>query len=140
MDAKILALTSPIPKTLFIEAGVFRGRTFSTYAELSTAIIRYLEDKVSVSMVPRSSSSSVTTSLVQHLHEGEQENEAASRKKNSLSGFSCSVRVKAMVKTKARAKEFAGTMVILITTAEIARTRSKTVGQRQCHEKARKTQ
>ena len=45
-----------------------------------------------------------------------------------------------MIKVRARAKEFAGTVVIVISTGEIARTRSKTVGQRQCHEKARKTQ
>ena len=52
-DAKILALQSIIPETLFGEAGVFRGRSFSTYAELRTAIIRYLDDKVPVSMITK---------------------------------------------------------------------------------------
>ena len=50
-DAKILALKSIMPETLFGEAGVFRGRSFSTYAELRTYIIRYLDDKVPVSMM-----------------------------------------------------------------------------------------
>ena len=40
-DAKILALKSIMPETLFGEAGVFRGRSFSTYAELRTSIISY---------------------------------------------------------------------------------------------------
>ena len=74
-DAKILALQSIIPETLFGEAGVFRGRSFSTYAELRTAIIRYLDDKVPVSMITKSSSASATTSLVQNLIEGERETE-----------------------------------------------------------------
>ena len=64
-----------MPKTLFGEAGEFQGRRFSTCAEVRTAITRYLEDKVSVSMVPRSSSSSVTTTFAQHLSAGVQENE-----------------------------------------------------------------
>ena len=71
--AKILVLKSIMPETLFGEAGVFRGRSFSTYAELRTSIIRYLHDKVS--MMTKSSSSSVTTSFVQNLIEGERENE-----------------------------------------------------------------
>ena len=80
-DAKLLALKSIMvsPETLFGEAGVFRGRSFSTpkgYAELRTSIIpRYLDDKVPVSMMTKSSSSSVTTSFVQNLIEGERENE-----------------------------------------------------------------
>ena len=64
-----------MPETLFGEAGLFRGRSFSTYAELRTSIIRYLDDKVPVSMMTKSSSSSVTTSFVQNLIEGERENE-----------------------------------------------------------------
>ena len=36
-DANILALKSIMPETLFGEAVVFRGRTFSTYAELRTS-------------------------------------------------------------------------------------------------------
>ena len=73
-DAKILALRSIMPETLFGEAGVFRGRSLSTNAELRTSIIRYLDDKVPVSMMTKSSSSSVTTSFVQNLIEGEREN------------------------------------------------------------------
>ena len=73
-EAKILALKSIMPETLFGEAGVFRGRSFSTYAELRTSIIRYLDDKVPVSMMTKSSSSSVTTSFAQNLIEGEREN------------------------------------------------------------------
>ena len=74
-DAKILALKSIMPETLFGEAGVFPGRSFSTYAELRTSIIRHLDDKVPASMMTKSSSSSVTTSFVQNLIEGERENE-----------------------------------------------------------------
>ena len=35
-DAKILALKSIMPDTLFCEAGVFRGRSFNFYADLRT--------------------------------------------------------------------------------------------------------
>ena len=68
-----------MPETLFGEAGVFRGRSFSTYAELRTSIIRYLDDKVPVSMMTKSSSSSVTTSFVQNLIEEERENEGGDK-------------------------------------------------------------
>ena len=74
-DAKILPLKSIMPDTLFGEAGVFRGRSFSIHAELRTSIIRYLDDKVPVSMMTKSSLSSVTTSFVQNLIEGKRENE-----------------------------------------------------------------
>ena len=70
-DAKILAVKSIMPKTLFGEAGVFRGRSFSTNA----SITRYLDDKVPVSTMTKSSSSSVTPSFVQNLLVGEGENE-----------------------------------------------------------------
>ena len=53
-DAQILALKSIMPETLFGEAGVFRGRSFSAYAEFRTAIIRYLDDNVPVSMMTTS--------------------------------------------------------------------------------------
>ena len=53
-DAKILAVKSIMPETLFGEAGVFRGRSFSTNA----SIIRYLDNKVPVSTMTKSSSSS----------------------------------------------------------------------------------
>ena len=65
-NAKILALKSIMPETLFGEAGAFRGRSFSTHAELRTVIIRYLDDKVPVSMMTKSSSLNVTTSCVQN--------------------------------------------------------------------------
>ena len=72
-DAKILALKSIMPETLFGEAGEFRRRSFSTYAELCTSIIRYLDDKVPVSMMTKSSSSNVTSCFVQNVIEGERE-------------------------------------------------------------------
>ena len=78
-DVKILALKSIMPETLFDEAGVFRGRSFSTYAELRTSIIRYVDDKVPVSMMTKSSSSSVTTSFVQNLIEGERKRRGGQR-------------------------------------------------------------
>ena len=49
--AKVLALKSIMPKTLFGEAGVFRGRSFNVKMDLSTAIINRLDDKVPVSMM-----------------------------------------------------------------------------------------
>ena len=45
------------------------------HAELRTSIISYLDDTVPVSMMTKSSSSSVTPSFVQNLIEGERENE-----------------------------------------------------------------
>ena len=49
-DATIAVLKSIMPKTLFGEAGVFRGRSFNLYADLRTAIINSLDDKAPVSM------------------------------------------------------------------------------------------
>ena len=122
-----------MPERLFGEAGVFRGRSLSIHAELRTSIIRDWDDKVPVSMMLKSSSSSETTSCVQNLIEGERETKrktkTASRKKNYMPWFSSSGRVKA--KARAKAKESAGTVAMEITTAEIARTTSKTVGQNQ---------
>ena len=42
-NAKISALNSMMPETLFGESGVFRGRSFNLYADLRTAIINYLD-------------------------------------------------------------------------------------------------
>ena len=47
-DAKILALQSIMPETLFGEAGVFRRRSFNLYTNLRTAIINYVSGKVPV--------------------------------------------------------------------------------------------
>ena len=52
-DAKILAVMSIMPETLFGEAGAFRGRSFSTSAELRTASSRSLDDKVPVSRITK---------------------------------------------------------------------------------------
>ena len=138
-DEKILALKSIMPETLFGEAGVFRGRSFSTYAELRTSIIRYLDDKVPVSMMTKSSSSSVTTSFVQNLIEEERENEGED--KDSITQEELFAMVQLFRKGKGKGKgQSAGTVAIVITTAEIARTTSKTVGQNQCGGKATQTQ
>ena len=51
--AKILALQSIMPATLFGEAQVFRGRPSCAYAELRTAIIEYLDDKVPDSKIKK---------------------------------------------------------------------------------------
>ena len=48
--------------------------------------------------------------------------------------------MKAKARARAKAKESAGTVAMVIITAEIARTTSKTVGQNQCLGKATKTQ
>ena len=40
-DAKILALKSIMPETLFEEAGVFRGKSFNLHADLRTVIINF---------------------------------------------------------------------------------------------------
>ena len=50
-DATILALKSTMLGTLFGEAVVLTGRSFSTYADLRASIIRFLDDKLPVSMV-----------------------------------------------------------------------------------------
>ena len=72
-DAKILALKSTMLETLFGEAGVLTDRSVSTYADLHASIIRFLDDKLPVSMVETSSSS--TTNVVQNLAENTQESE-----------------------------------------------------------------
>ena len=61
-DAKILALKSAMPDTLFGEAGVFRGRSFNFYADLRTAVINSLD--VIVSMMKQGPPIS-TTNMVQ---------------------------------------------------------------------------
>ena len=122
-DAKILAPKSTMPETLFVEAGVFRGRSFNTYAELRTSIIRYLDDKVPVSPMTKSSSSSVTKSFVES-EKTKRKTKTASRKKNYLPWFSSSGMVRAKARARAKAKESAGTVAMVITTAEIARTTS----------------
>ena len=54
-------------ETLFGEAGVLTGRSFSTYADLRTKNIRILGDKLPVSMEETSSSS--TTNVAQNVAE-----------------------------------------------------------------------
>ena len=61
-DAKILALKSTMLETLFCEAVVLTGRSLFTYVDLRASIIRFLDDKLPVSMVETSSSS--TTNVV----------------------------------------------------------------------------
>ena len=129
-DAKILALKSIMPETLFGEASVFRGRSFSTYAELRASIIRYLDDKVPVSMMTKSSSSSVTTSFVQNLIEGERENEEEDKDSITQEKIICHVPAvqegqRQRQEQGQKAKESAGTLAMVITTAEIDRTTSK---------------
>ena len=65
-DAKILALKSIMPATFFGEAGVFRGRSFNLHADLRTAIINCLDDKVPVSVMRQGPPTS-TTNMVQTL-------------------------------------------------------------------------
>ena len=40
----LLALKSTVLETLFVEAGVLTGRSFSTYADLHSSIIRFFDD------------------------------------------------------------------------------------------------
>ena len=70
-DARILALKSIMPDTLFGEAGVFRGRSVNLYADLHTAVINYLDDKVPVSMLKQGPPIS-TTKMVQTSSRGDQ--------------------------------------------------------------------
>ena len=73
-------------ETLFGEAGVLTGRSFSTYADLRASIIRFFNGQLPVSMVETSSSS--TTNVLQILAENTQEGEeikgAALRKRSLL--------------------------------------------------------
>ena len=69
-DAKISALKSIMPETYFGEAGVFRGRSFNFYADLRTAFINSLDDRVPVSMMKGPPIS--TTNMVQTLSTGDQ--------------------------------------------------------------------
>ena len=62
-DAKILVLKS----TTLDEEGVLKGRSCSTYTDFRVSIIRYFDDKLSVSMLEASSSS--TTNVAQNLIE-----------------------------------------------------------------------
>ena len=78
-DAKILALTSIMLEALFGEAGVFRGRSLSTYADLRASVIMYLDDKVPVSMLKSGSPS--TWNFVQNLSEKTQESEELSKRR-----------------------------------------------------------
>ena len=49
--AKIFALKSIMPETLFGDASVFRRRSCDLNADLRTVIISFLDDKVPVSMI-----------------------------------------------------------------------------------------
>ena len=53
-DAQILALKSIVLETTFGEAGVFRGTSFRTYADLRASPMRYFDDKVPVSQMKAS--------------------------------------------------------------------------------------
>ena len=77
-DAKIMALKSIMPETLFGEAGVFRGRSFNLYADLRTVIINYWDDKRQVSMMKQGPPKS-TTNMVQTLGTGDQEAQGEDR-------------------------------------------------------------
>ena len=63
-DAKILALNSIMPEILFGEAGVFRGRSFNSHADLCTVFINNLDHRVPVSMMKQGPPVS-TTNMVQ---------------------------------------------------------------------------
>ena len=60
-----------MPETLFGEAGVFRGRSFNICADLRTAVVGYLDDKVPVPMMKQGPPIS-TTNMVQTLSTGNQ--------------------------------------------------------------------
>ena len=70
-DAKILAMKSIMPGTLFGEAGVFRGGSFNFFVDLRTAIINNLDDKVPVSRMKQGPPMSATN-MVQSIVEREQ--------------------------------------------------------------------
>ena len=84
-------------------------------------------------MITKSSSSSVTTSFVQNLIEGEREHEEEDKRQHHAirticHGSAVQEGQKAKARALAKAKESAGTVAMVITSAEIARTTSKTVG------------
>ena len=61
-----------MPETLFGKAGVFRGKSFNLHADLRTAVINYLDDKVPVSMM-KQGPSIATTNMVQTMSTADQE-------------------------------------------------------------------
>ena len=81
-DAKVLAPKTIMLDTLFGEAGVFRSGSFSTYADLRVSLVRYLDDKVPVSMMKPGSPS--TTNLAQNLNEKTQESEEKDKSQDSV--------------------------------------------------------
>ena len=100
-DAKILALKSNMPETLFGEAGVFRGKSFNLYVDLRTIIVEYLDDEVPVSMMKQGSSIS-TTNMVKTsgtVDQGE-EGEDEGMKNDSPWSSSSSGKVKEKAKSK----------------------------------------
>ena len=136
-DAKIVALKSIMPETLFGEAGEFRGRSFNFCADLCTAIIKYLNDKVPVSIMKQGPPIS-TTNMVQTLSTGDQ-GKMRSPKMRYSPRSSSTGKVKAKARAKEERREHAGTVVKVITTTEIARITNKTtLGQMVEHGRIRK--
>ena len=129
-DAKILALKSIMPETLFGEAGVFRGRPCNFYADLRTALIHYLDDKVTVSMMKQSPPISPTNMVQTSGDQGEQGEDEET--KNEVTQDEILAMGQQFRKGKGKGKrskerrEHAGTVVKVITTAEIARTTNNT--------------
>ena len=71
VDAMIVALKSIMPETLFREAGLCRRRSFNFCADLRTAALNCLDDKVPVSIIVQSPPMS-TTNIVQTLRAGDE--------------------------------------------------------------------
>ena len=74
VDAMMLALKSIMPETSFREAGVCKRRSFNFCADLRTAVLGFLDDKVPVSIMKQGPPMS-TTNMVQTMRsrdEGEQ--------------------------------------------------------------------
>ena len=70
-DAKIWALKSLMPETLFGEASIVGRKSFNFCADLCAAIITYMDDKVPVSMMKQGPPMS-TTNMIQTLSAGDQ--------------------------------------------------------------------
>ena len=104
----LLALKSTVLETLFGEAGVLTGRSFSTYADLRTKNIRILGDKLPVSMEETctSSTTNVAQVLAQNTKEGEEEIQgAAFRKESCLPKSSSFERAKGQKGRRAKTKK-----------------------------------
>ena len=145
-DAKILAPKSIMPETLFGEASVLRGRSFNLHAYLRTAIINYLDDKEPASMTkqgpPRLKNEHGSDFEHKEIEGEPREDEETKNEVIQDEVFAMVQQYrkgKGKVQGKGKQVKHVGTVVKVITTAEIARKTNKTTaGQLAVHGRIRK--